>query len=136
MHEISKWRPNSRWTPKRFYRLKLVYLIFLQIFLLSYLNLANFSYFIKKILKIQHGRKIQFGRFFNSNNFCDVFFLSNLTHTIFVSLFFSQSYMVKIFSIHPSLDTHVIQMGWNFLWLLSLMPKAYFQSIKILGQEV
>jgi hypothetical protein len=26
-HEISKWRPNSRWTVKRFYRLKLVYLI-------------------------------------------------------------------------------------------------------------
>jgi hypothetical protein len=32
-HEISKWRPNSRWTPRRFYRLKLVYLIFLQIIL-------------------------------------------------------------------------------------------------------
>jgi hypothetical protein len=31
-HEISKWRPNSRWTPKRFYRLKLVNLIFLQKF--------------------------------------------------------------------------------------------------------
>jgi O-antigen/teichoic acid export membrane protein len=26
-HEISKWRPNSRWTLKRFYRLKLVNLI-------------------------------------------------------------------------------------------------------------
>jgi hypothetical protein len=32
-HEISKWRSNSRWTPKRFYRLKLAYLTFLQIFL-------------------------------------------------------------------------------------------------------
>jgi hypothetical protein len=34
-HEISKWRPNSRWTPKRFY-----------------------------FLKIQNGRKIQYGRLF------------------------------------------------------------------------
>jgi hypothetical protein len=27
-HEISKWRPISRWMPERFYGLKLVYLIF------------------------------------------------------------------------------------------------------------
>jgi hypothetical protein len=32
-HEISKWRPNSRWTPKVFYRLKHVNLAFLQFFL-------------------------------------------------------------------------------------------------------
>jgi hypothetical protein len=31
-HQISKWRPKSRWTPKGFYRLKLVNLIFLQFF--------------------------------------------------------------------------------------------------------
>jgi hypothetical protein len=31
-HETSKWRPNSRWTPKRFYRLKLLYMIFYQFF--------------------------------------------------------------------------------------------------------
>jgi hypothetical protein len=31
-HEISKWRPNSSWTPKKIFRLKLVNLIFLQIF--------------------------------------------------------------------------------------------------------
>jgi hypothetical protein len=31
-YEISKWRPNSRWTPKGFDRLKLVNLIFLQFF--------------------------------------------------------------------------------------------------------
>jgi hypothetical protein len=46
---------------------------------------------------------------------------------------------VKNFSIHPKKIenvTHFIQMGWNFLWLLTLMPKAYFQSFKILGQEV
>jgi hypothetical protein len=42
-HEISKWRLNSRWTPKGFYRLKLVNLIFLQFFFLGYLNLASFA---------------------------------------------------------------------------------------------
>jgi hypothetical protein len=46
--EDSKWRSNSRWTPKQFYRLKLVNYIFLQIFFLDYLNLANFSFLIKK----------------------------------------------------------------------------------------
>jgi hypothetical protein len=37
MHEIPKWRPNSRWTPTRFYRLKL----------LGYLKVANCLSFIK-----------------------------------------------------------------------------------------
>jgi hypothetical protein len=32
-HEIPKWRPNARWTPRRLYRLKLVYLIFFEFFL-------------------------------------------------------------------------------------------------------
>jgi hypothetical protein len=54
----------------------------------------------------------------------------------FKCIFSSILILVKIFSNHPSLDTHVIQMGLNFLWLLLLMPKAYFQSFKILGQEV
>jgi hypothetical protein len=31
-HEILKWRPNSKWTLKGFFRLKLVNLIFLHIF--------------------------------------------------------------------------------------------------------
>jgi hypothetical protein len=48
-HEISKWHPNSRWTPKGFYRLKLINLIFKK---------KNF------FLKIQNGRNIQYGRFF------------------------------------------------------------------------
>jgi hypothetical protein len=43
-HQNSKWRPNSRWTPKGFHRLKLI-------------NLICF-------LKIQNGRNIQYGRFF------------------------------------------------------------------------
>jgi hypothetical protein len=46
-HQISKSRPNSRWMPKGFYRLKLVNLIFLQFFF-YYLNWDSFTFFIKK----------------------------------------------------------------------------------------
>jgi hypothetical protein len=52
-HENSKWRPNLRWTLKRFYRLSLCIWFFLGLFKFGY-----------TIFYTKSGRKIQYGRFF------------------------------------------------------------------------